>query len=557
VSVPRGSRFAAQPAGGGDQIVFETERALELIRPPLTHVLVFDGSGLQEVTIDNNTRGVSFPPFGWAPQAGSALYLGFDAAAPLPTGRLPFPQEMRFRVFLPQSARGRWAQSCAEAGMPSEPPVKVAWECRPKAGSALWRRLDVPEDGSAAFTREGTISVQGPAGEVEAFKIGQVQDNCYWLRCRLEETYPKGQEPLIDFIRSNTVDAVSLTTEREEILGTSDGRPNQIFQVQRRPVQPASLIVRVEAEGEPEQTWKWAQVDDLSGSGPDKQHYVLEPTTGQIRFGDGRRGSIPLAGATIVAQEYRYGGGEAANVGPDQINAPLTFIEGVQAVTNERPAVGGSEEQTLEDLKDEAPGVLRSRDRAITVKDFTALAERLGGVARAQAIPLMHPAFPYPDVKVPGAVTVVIIPDTQDPAPQPSQDLITEVCHYVNDYRLLTTELFVKGPEYIKIAVEARVEAQPYAAPDDVARNVEKALNDYLDPLGRVAGWSGLSLGQDLRPVNFYRVIQSVPDVVDVPQLTVFVDGQPHPLEKPVHVPADGLVYGVEHRITVVPYRDQ
>jgi hypothetical protein len=185
---------------------------------------------------------------------------------------------------------------------------------------------------------------------------------------------------------------------------------------------------------------------------------------------------------------------------------------------------------------------------------------------------------------VPGAVTVVVVPDAEleDPAPRPSADLINRVCEYLDARRLLTTEVYVKGPEYQEVRIEARVEARPYAAFDAVARDVARAVNEYLDPLGRKeeeeegeggasstsstsAGSSasgasqstGWDFGRELFPTNLFSVILGVSDVVSVPYLQLFVDGRPHEASEPVRVTRDGLLYGSpDHEITVVPAVD-
>lgn len=122
-----------------------------------------------------------------------------------------------------------------------------------------------------------------------------------------------------------------------------------------------------------------------------------------------------MAGAEIVANVYRYGGGTSGNVGIGKINAPVG-LEGVEAI-NERPAFGGRDEQSIEQLqlKEEASAILRSRNRAVMAEDFAALAAKAGGVAKATALPLAHPDFP--ETEAPGTVTVVIVPESDEDAP--------------------------------------------------------------------------------------------------------------------------------------------
>ena len=543
-AVPQHTRVAAAPPDGGPPVVFETAIGLSLVRLPLTDVLVSDSGARTSVSAANAAPGTSFRPLGWQPQIGHALYLGFAQTNP-PTPEPLFPDEWRLRVFLPPAAQAGRPQDAGEAEQPPAPPVRLVWEYLPTEDAPAWRRLDVFEDETAAFTREGYLVVQGPE-TVAATVIDPVDEPRYWVRCRLEAgTYPGGRSPEVDILRPNTVPAENLSTVHDELVGVSEGHPEEVFQLRRTPVVADTLDLRVAVEGEEE---SWTRVDDLLGSGRDDPVYVLNPNSGEIRVGNREHGRIPPAGAEIIAVEYRFGGGLAGNLPAGTINAPLDALPGVESVTNERAAVGGSDEQDVEDLKAQAPSVLRHRNRAVTPEDFAALARDAGGVAKAKAIALAHPD--HPGVEVPGAVTVVVVPDTGDTPPEPSSDLIRHVARHLNRYRLLTTELFVKGPVYQSISVNARVAMEPYAASDAVERGVIDAIDAFLDPLG----WE---FGADLFPTSLYSVLLGVDGVSAVPTLTLFVGRAEQELSQPVVVPPDGLLYGAEHEITVEPRRDR
>jgi predicted phage baseplate assembly protein len=555
-SVPQYAQISAQPPDGGDPVVFETEKGLDLIKVLLTDVQVYDGASFTVVTPANDVGGDTFRPFGWVPQVGSALYLGFTPADP-PSEESPFPRVMRIRSFLPAAAQAGVAKSCTEVAQPPRPPVELVWEYKPTPDAQRWQRLNLLKDETAAFTREGYMLVAGPTSKIALTHEGKITENLsdeekekkrrYWLRCRLESgSYPAGQVPEIDFIRPNTVKAVNLSTVRDEVVGASEGVPDQTFQLSQTPVDRASL--KLEVEGPDEKLEPWELVDDFLASAQDDKHYTFNPTKGEIRFGDGRRGRIPVAGADIVAREYRHGGGDRGNVPHSLINAPLTGLGGVEAVANLRPAVGGRDEQKLDDLKEKAPARLRHHNRAVTADDFSTLAAQAGGVAKAIGLPLAHPD--HPEVEVPGAITVVVVPHTKDKPPKPSGALIEQVCRYLDKHRLLTTEVYVKGPTYLEIKVEATISARPHAAFDQVAQNVIEALNKFLDPME----WP---FGDDLHPSRLYDEILDVPDVRLVEIREISVNGQPHDgINQRVRLTDDELVYGTAHEISVVPHED-
>ncbi len=534
--VPRGTVIAAVSPGGGQPLLFETEEGLDLVPVPLTDLQVYDGSSFTVVTAANESSGPSFRPLGWFPQLGSALYLGFAGDDPAAAPRR-FPQLVRLRTFLAQpSAAG------------PAPQVTLSWEYRSAQSPTAWRRLTTYRDDTAALPRQGDALFEGPPDAIRTTE-GRLAggEPRYWLRCRLAAgRFPSGQEPEIDLLRTNTVPASNLSTVREELLGISEGHPEERFELTQRPVAQDSLELWSEKDRlEPQ---RWRAVDDLWASGPQDAHFQLNATSGQIRFGDGEHGRIPVAGSRLVARSYRYGGGEAGNVGRGLISGRPTALRGVLAVTNERPAEGGRDEQTVQELKQQAPARLRHRSRAVTAEDFSALAAEVGGVARATTLPQSHPDFP--EIAVPGAVTVVVVPDSRETPPRPSAELLRQTSRQLDRYRLLTTELHLKGPRYLEVQISARVVAQPFAAAGDVARSVHLALGAFLDPLVR-------DFGLDLYPTRFFEVLLEAEGVREVVELWVEVDGRAHTeLSQAIVLPADSLVYGAGHRIDVVPTED-
>lgn len=565
-SLPPGTQFEAQAADGGDPLIFETEAGLDLVRPKLMQVHVYNDARLRDYTEENNRQGATFAPFGWTPQVNSALYLGFEPIDPAPPGRL-FPQMMSLRVFYPTDERAGEPQRCEGAAQQSvdSPGVRLVWEYKPSSNSRRWQRMAAYKDETNSFTREGYILLEGPSDIVATQELG-LDAPYYWVRCRLDTGSYGERVPVIDFVRPNTTKVTNLTTVREEVLGSSDGSPDQTFRLRFTPVQVDTLSLETEevgADGLP-RIQPWTRVEDLLSSSPDALHFTLNATRGEVTFGNGINGQIPPAGAQIIARLYRYGGGKRGNVQAGTIIAPVNPPQGIESVINERPAVDGRDEEDVDTLRAQAPKRIRARQRAVTAEDYAALAREVGGVKRATAIALAHPA--HPGVKVPGAVTVVIVPDTDTMPPEPSADLIDFVCRELERYRLLTTEVYVKGPTYTAIKVEATVQARSGAAFGAVANAVKLEINRLLDPVGRRsqtmmeanrAPQTPWAFGQDLYPTGLYSTIMRVDDVVAVDHLAILVNGLPHELDERVSIAPDGLVYGVEdHDITVLPQQD-
>lgn len=535
--VPERAQISASLSDGGPPLIFETTRALDLIQAPLSVVGVLNNGTLVNVTTSNDTPDTKFRPFGWFAGLGSALYFGFTKVDVLPA----FPEEMTFRVFLPVSLAPPQPQRTDARAV--QPPVVIVWEYRPRDG-ADWERLSVFEDETGGFLREGYIRVEGPQDITLSQETRLSADPLYWVRARIDSgSYPGGVGPEIDFIRPNTVLAENLVTVRAAILGESGGQPGETFQLAFSPVQPDSISISTEQNNQPE---PWTRVDDFLSSGRLDAVFTLNATEGSILFGDGDKGRIPEAGSLIIADSFRYGGGiRANNAGSGTITAMLSVISGVDKVTNERPAVGGADEQTLKNLQATAPSRLKRRDRAVTTEDFIAFALEAGGVANATALANTHPDFP--GTSVPGAVTVVIVPDTGGSPPLLSSDLITSVCSRLEPHRLLTTEVYVKGPDYKEIRVEAFVEAKPASSFDSIARNIKKALGLLFDP----KSWKfGFSLHQS---TISKIVLEADPAILGIRQMNIYIDDRLRDGPDQIPLNPGEQFYGGEHLIVVTP----
>ena len=182
--------------------------------------------------------------------------------------------------------------------------------------------------------------------------------------------------------------------------------------------------------------------------------------------------------------------------------------------------------------------------RAVTAEDFAKVALAMDGVRQAQAIAARHPDFP--GVDVPGAVTVVIVPDSTARPPQPAAELIRAVCARLDRVRLITTEVYVAAPTFLGIRIEASLIADPEAAFDEVAEGARARLDALLDP----RTWP---LGKDLSVAEIYRELFADPGkrIRSVENLLIYVDGRVQDAGGPVKVAQDAVVYGTDHVIVV------
>lgn len=549
VIVPLRAKVSAPAADGGPPVIFETERSLVALTAELRAVQAFDGYAFSDVTRSNTEPGQGFEPFGSLANPDSALYLGFGYPA---TSKLTdFPQVELNLAFLAHAENlKRAVTACSVQQTQVFAPAKLAWETW---NGKEWQSVALLKDETNALTQSGHIYLKTPPkGDMARLKLGQVNDTLFWIRGRLE-TSGYDRPPKLLAVRTNTVAAIQAETARDEILGGSDASPNQTFRLSNTPVLDKTLRLEVD-EGDGTGYRVWDRVDDFFASKPDSRHYLLDRVTGEVRFGDGTNGAIPVANvanatANIVAREYRFGGGKGGNVGPDKLKTLLVTVTGLNesGITNLQAAAGGQDEETLEAAKLRASQSLKSQNRAITAEDYELLAKQAATIKRAKALPLFHPDFP--GVKVPGVVTLIVIPDTDEVAPSPSEATRRTVCAYLQPRRALTAELYVIKPTYQQVSVRVEVFAADSADLAEVTEQIEQKLLIYFHPLKGGEDGQGWPFGGTIYYSRVYQQVFTVPGVQSIEHLILSVDGEEALECANVPLAENALAYSTQHEV--------
>jgi predicted phage baseplate assembly protein len=584
--VRQGTVVTAGSDPDGRPILFETDEDLLAANVAVKAVQVYDGARFDLVTEANKVAGQFFFPLGEHPRRGAALYIGLSRA--FPPGRHTLTVETHRGEEGDQGAVGVRLET-------PPPPAQVAWEYW--AGDAPgWRALSIVRDDTVAMTESGAVVFDAPEAlpmAVANAPVGLVpaDDPQYWLRLRLVDLLGAGYEtaPRIDEVMLNTVSAVNAVTVVDELVGASDGTPGQRFGIAQTPIAPDTLTLEVR-EALDEDFRPWTAVADLGASGRDDRHYTIDLGTGAVVFGDGRHGRVPplvtdrrnaaegrgdAPIANIRATRYRWGGGAAGNVGANAITALQTPVPFVESVTNHRPATGGRDAETFDEVRARAPQEIRTRSRAVTAQDFEDLARETPGahIRRAKALPLHHPEFEprrvagpgqaATAVPVPGVVTMLVVPESDVPRPVIREETLDVVARHLSRHALITTEIYVARPTFRKVELEVRVIAAPSASLGEVGEAVEKHLLTYFHPLtggGAPAtpdaerGWP---FGGAIFLSDTYREILSVPGVLRVESLRTFLDNVEQHLTEAQGAQVDGrlgpdeLVWSERHRVEV------
>ncbi len=300
---------------------------------------------------------------------------------------------------------------------------------------------------------------------------------------------------------------------------------------------PEKLIVNV---NEP-----WTEIEDFDASKPGDTHYTVDLASGRVTFGNGINGKIPPKGTDNITVSYFSGGGTRGNVKPNAIRKILSEeLLGKVTVTNKKAASGGTDAETLEEAIQRARKELKEITRAVTSADYEHLALNTPGVrvARAKALPRYHPSQ---DREVPGIISVIVVPKSSPdtPNPIPSQDFLKAVYRHLEEYRLLTTELFVLPPKYVKISVAATVVVKPKNRPDNVIESVVTKLKEFLQPVSEDFDWKGWPFGRSVYVSEICEVIDGVEGVDYVIPDLIFLKKDGEVQNGKIDIPSEGLVY--------------
>jgi hypothetical protein len=308
-----------------------------------------------------------------------------------------------------------------------------------------------------------------------------------WIRVRLPDSQEAGTEanpvqPLFTWLGINAARVVQAVQVVNELLGQASGEPDQTVALANTPVLPESLTLEMQQNDD---SWRaWRMVDDLLTADLDEEVFTRDPESGEIRFGNGLNGKRPRQ---RMRASYEYGGGPQGNLAVGEIkSSPDVRLQGGFKIENPVPTSGGDNGETTEEGERSIPLYLRHRDRLVTEQDFVDVTWRTPGVdmGRVEVIPLF-----YPDDEsqtVPGTVTLMVIPagDPKNPLwPEPDRLFLRRVCDHIDSRRLVTTEIYVRGPEYIDINLSLGIQVREGYYRDEVIEAVQERLKSYLSAL--------------------------------------------------------------------------
>ncbi len=297
--------------------------------------------------------------------------------------------------------------------------------------------------------------------------------------------------------------------------GVSNGTPGQRFRLTDHPITGTKPAIRVLTPSTGVQLW--TVVETFTASTPTDHHVMVNATTGEIAFGVGEYGAIPVAGSTFAAgTEYQTTRGEGGNVPVGTITITVSAPSGV-TVTNNLPAQDGVN----------GASTVTSPSGPYGLLVVPALAPEAGG------------RLNYNDLL-------------------PSPTLRDSIERVVRPLMPPGTAVGVHAPGYQGIGVVAAVIPSQALLPSERAalkQAAEEALYAYFNPVSGGPDYTGWPFGRPVHLGDAYSVLDRLPGIERVRTIllypmSVLTGERGQPAER-VDVTNLSTVFSVDHQVTV------
>jgi hypothetical protein len=288
-----------------------------------------------------------------------------------------------------------------------------------------------------------------------------------------------------------------------EVLG--DGDASTTFQSFRLQKSPVTFVHQAGAPHGVADTLQiqitgviWKEVQEFFGHAATERIFMTsEDAKGMtVQFSDGVTGSRLPTGRGNVVATYRQGIGLTGNVSAGGLRTLLDRPVGLKSVRNPGAAGGGTDPESLDQTRGNAPNTARTFGRIVSLEDFEDAAREFAGVAKAHASWAWSGEDQVVYLTVAGENGALITGNTYD-------NLVADLNSRRDPNRSLTVRTYT--PIFVTIAALVFVSADRVT--DDVLTAVQSAVTNYFSFANR-------QFGEPVHLSNVYGVIQGVDGVV-------------------------------------------
>jgi uncharacterized phage protein gp47/JayE len=305
---------------------------------------------------------------------------------------------------------------------------------------------------------------------------------------------------------TGTVSVVQGRTVPPYQAGEGTSRAGYTIKIPHTGVIEGSVRVWVQA---PHADIEWVRVNRLVDAGPEDRIFLTRlnsDNTTTVVFGSGTNGYIPELGA-VIQLSYRIGVGKAGNIPAGKITGITSSdISGVRVdfdasgVPIATAAIGGSDAESNDEIRRNAPKAFAAQGRAVTAEDYARLSLEVPGVSASKAVSLRA-----------GNVSVFLAgPDRTTP----NATLLDSVYARLKAAASIGTSIAVAGPTFVSVnfgtvANPLRIFIAPGWRDTLVKASVQTALQNLFKS-------ADVSFGSRVTLNQVYIALGSLPGVINV-----------------------------------------
>lgn len=279
----------------------------------------------------------------------------------------------------------------------------------------------------------------------------------------------------------------------------------------------AGADMHLTVAGEPGDT-TWEPLRDLLGAGPEDLVFIPEVAadgTTRLRFGQAHEdvasphGKTPVGDQAFLAH-YRVGNGQAGNIGADalaHIAAGPLARPNVAGVRNPLPAAGGTDRETIAEVRERAPVSFYEQRRAVTLADYEALLAARPDVQRAHARKRWL-----------GSWSAIFLSVDRVGGLRVDPPFRRTLLDYLEPFRMMGHDLTIDEPVYVPLTIALKACVKP----DYFAEDVREALEDRFSAGLAAHGQRGffhpdnITFGAEIFLSRIYEAALAVTGVDDV-----------------------------------------
>ena len=226
---------------------------------------------------------------------------------------------------------------------------------------------------------------------------------------------------------------------------------------------------------------------------------------------------------TTLIIRYLTGGGVTANVPANTITTATGTVPANVFFNNPKPAAGGRDGDTVEELRENSLRAFNEQSRAVTLQDYTvralSLPGKFGSIAKAYATQdQLTNTNSVDSVLVdnnPLAISLYVLSyDVDKKLVQGSIKLKENLKTYLSEYMLLTDSINIKDAYVVNIGVNYDVILRPDYSGRDVLLNCNLKLQEFFDS-------SKWTINQPINLSQIYSTLDKVKGVQTVQNVEI------------------------------------